>query len=213
MILKKWIVAMLPLGIVLSCTRNEMEKLPIPAEAKLETDTVFRALVKDHLDHYASIRDVAGIQTVAKDGVITEEEFREYWRYFGMTGPLEMQQYYERMRSRVADLDKRFHFSKMSADEKNAVVLNRIKESWGLPDDTASNARLVLDDNCERIRLNCLAQVMSQTMLMHINCATMDVTVLLGIACHAAVTIYQIAASSTCNMDYQKCKGRNTPEE
>ncbi len=213
MTLKRWIMALLPIGVLFSCTRKEMEKPVVPVETRLESDTVFQQMVKDHLAHYASIKNFPAIREAARDGIISEEEFREYWKYFGMLEPMELTLYYSRMKYRASYLESRYHFSQMLPEQRTQHILKQVRLAWGLGEDTINTERQLLDDDCEKRRVNCLAQAMAETLLMHISCAAMDATVFLGLACHAAATIYQITASNTCNMDFQKCKKQSGPAE
>ena len=210
MTLKKWILAFLPMGMLFSCTRTEIDKLPVSAISTLELDTTFKEMVKDHLAHYANMKNASAIREAARDGVINDQEFREYWKYWGMSGPAELDRYYSLLRSRTAYLETRYHFSALPPEDRIRNILRQIRVEWGLEKDTLDTGRQLLDDDCEKRRVNCLVQVMSETLLMHISCAAMDATVFLGIACHATATIYQITASNSCNMDYQKCKKQST---
>ena len=59
--------------------------------------------------------------------------------------------------------------------------------------------------NCTRINNNCLAGVLSASIIGHLGCATLDVTVIAGVICHSAVTIGHVAGSDNCNATAENC--------
>lgn len=58
---------------------------------------------------------------------------------------------------------------------------------------------------CEKQRINCIAAVAAEALVMHVGCAAVDITVLAGIVCHAAAFTYQYTAGKNCNIAYEQC--------
>lgn len=63
----------------------------------------------------------------------------------------------------------------------------------------------VAKNNCWRRYRNEIAINTAAAIAGHIACGTADITVVLGIICHAAVTTLQLAANDNALMDYQDC--------
>jgi len=63
----------------------------------------------------------------------------------------------------------------------------------------------ISDCNCERIRRNCLIEAAAEAVVMHAGCALLDLTVIAGAFCHAAVVTYQVAKSDNCNAAWEQC--------
>jgi|GEM_PF-1150644 len=61
-------------------------------------------------------------------------------------------------------------------------------------------------DLCEQIRTNCLVNVAAIATAAHIACVAADLTVALGVLCHAAAVAYQASAGNTCNLEAQQCR-------
>ncbi|MEE9348811.1 MAG: hypothetical protein V3U80_02055 [Flavobacteriaceae bacterium] len=59
--------------------------------------------------------------------------------------------------------------------------------------------------NCEAIRINCIGIATSASLAGNLGCATLDLAILPGIICHAAVLAGQYFASSNCNLAAQNC--------
>ena len=43
--------------------------------------------------------------------------------------------------------------------------------------------------------------------MMHLGCAALDVSIVLGIICHGAATTYHLTEGNTCNLEADKCRG------
>ena len=61
-------------------------------------------------------------------------------------------------------------------------------------------------DPCEEARVDCILSVGAQSALMHIGCATVDLTIIGGIICHGAAFTYQWREGRICNRNARKCR-------
>ena len=68
---------------------------------------------------------------------------------------------------------------------------------------------LRLVDDCARRQRNCFAKAAGIATVAHIGCAALDITVILGMACHAGVTLVWVAANDDCKLDYKDCMNPN----
>ena len=201
---------LLAIAIISSCTRtsetspvieNENRVMPI---SKIQSDPVFIQLVKDQINFYAGIRNPAKIKEVMADGQITPQEYQSYPSYFGYSSTTKFESYFLDLKKRAGYLDATYNFKKLTREEKKAILTEGIKNARA----RSGNPELSLTDDgpCETIRLNCIAAVSAETVIMHLTCAALDVTIFLGIVCHSAATVYQITAGNNCNANYQLCK-------
>lgn len=67
------------------------------------------------------------------------------------------------------------------------------------------------DDPCETQRRNCIVAVASEAAIMHLGCASLDLTIIGGIICHGVAFAYQISAGSNCNVAARLCRGSSVP--
>lgn len=65
---------------------------------------------------------------------------------------------------------------------------------------------LSLDDCfCSRLYDNCVKQATANAAVMHIGCGVLDVSVVIGLGCHAAVFVYHTAAIDDCAIEKILC--------
>jgi hypothetical protein len=77
----------------------------------------------------------------------------------------------------------------------NEVVLENFNENY-----------LFKSNNCERVRHNCIIGAGAGAVIAHVGFAAADVTIVLGIICHAAVITLQAVISDTCNANAEDCE-------
>lgn len=176
------------------------------AATTISADTVFKALIKGHLEFYKKIQNPEAIRLVLSDNTITPQEYRNYPLYFGCANAGEFENYYKLLNSRVKYLNAKYAFNSRSKQEQSAIVTQEIYLQLGIQQ-TVVNPSLNLTDveNCERQRRICLGSVSAQTILMHFGCAGLDLTIIAGIVCHSAATLYQYTEGLKCNDAYNQC--------
>ena len=52
---------------------------------------------------------------------------------------------------------------------------------------------------------NNIASIEGSTLLGHIGCSTLDLTIVIGIACHSAISVIQAAAMDNANIELEEC--------
>ena len=102
-------------------------------------------------------------------------------------------------------LEQKYSISKISQSD----MLLLIKQGFVIVNkdlNNTSNETFAIK-NCGRSLRNCLAIAYSTQVVSHIGCATLDVTVFGGLACHASVVIIGAAMEDNCDIEYENCNG------
>ncbi len=193
----------------LSCNKKiepPKEESYFPVES-LYKDVTFHEFILDIQKQVSNIQDIQTFRNYIGDGQLSEYETSNIHRIFGYTDKDLFWKDQTLQNNRLLDLNKNYDLKnitesqKRKAVEKAFVTLNLFSQ----PSTTDTNQMLVADI-CERIRLNCLASVLAEATIMHMACASMDITVVLGLLCHGAAFTYQITTSNNCNLEAIRCK-------
>lgn len=196
------------ISVIISACTKEKEFIPstpdTPATnavvSSIETDTAFLNLLADHVKFYDNIKQPDSIISVWSDNRLNDQEAKSYPSYFGYSSMPLLDRYFINMGQRVKFLNSKYGLSKMTKDQQRQLFYNGFKKiyssgltQWGLA-------------TCEEEKLICLATAAAESIAMHIGCAALDTTVVVGIACHASAVIFQIVASRSCIKTYKGCK-------
>lgn len=98
----------------------------------------------------------------------------------------------------ILELDKEFHILSLSEVELYDSVLLVLNDD--------NNTTYNMGCFCDRKRSNCQMNAVAQLVLANIGCAAADVTIILGLMCHAAATTYGSTMLNNCELEYQICK-------
>lgn len=195
--------------LAISCTR-QLEKGP---ESELVTlsqdgiseDTVFINLLLSQINHYSNIKNLSKISDALKDNQLSAAELMEYPTYFGYKNLSELTGYYSLMKKRVEYLNKFYNFSDIIKEKKRELIINKLKKIISNSNGDTKVFTTDLSGSCEQIRINCILSVSAEVLIMHLGCAALDLSIIGGILCHGAATLYQATAGNNCNLNYQQC--------
>lgn len=98
----------------------------------------------------------------------------------------------------ILELDKDYHILSLSDAELHDSVLLVLKDD--------NNVTTYSACNCGSKLSNCQMKAVSKLVIANIGCVAADVTVILGLICHAAATSYGGTLLNGCEFDYQDCK-------
>jgi hypothetical protein len=201
-----FLLSIIAVLILNSCEKNQ-QALDDQFSKKIEnlhSDKIFQDFLIDEQQQVLKLTDINKLKNYISDNRLTDDEQINIHKLFGYS---DYKVYWE---ERVAQNERvKYLFKKYDIKNANKDMLrNEITKAQALTNIWESSYYNVMSktDLCEKIRINCLASVAAEATIMHLGCATLDITVVAGIICHSAATIYQITASNNCNLQAQQCR-------
>lgn len=187
---------------------NEKEEAYKPIQ-ELSSDARFIGLLQDQLQLVNNAKDLKTLASYDSKESLSNADINKISTLLGYSGRAE----YERsVKSKVAvikALEKDYNLSQYSKGQLTQISLTTMNSRSfkaaividGKPGgDTSECERL-----CENSRIACIAAAAAAATAGHVACLAADVTVILGIACHAAVAATQAAVSYQCNTTAAQC--------
>jgi hypothetical protein len=134
------------------------------------------------------------------DKQIDENEVEYIYKVFNFKSQEEYKTFLLNQDKLLSSLKIKYSFEKYTNEELsnyfNAGILVVLSN-------TESYERL--NNNCRRKYRNAVATIGASAMLGHIGCATLDLAIIPGIACHSSVLVIQAAAMDNANMELEEC--------
>ncbi|MDY8138622.1 hypothetical protein [Aquimarina sp. 2201CG5-10] len=163
----------------------------------LSKDASFTKLLEENIDLMSNVSDLERAQElISKGDNLSETELNELSISLGFSDLNSYAEFYEKQSVMLNELNQKYDLA--SYDE--ATIQSLAIENFN------NIAPIERNNNCERIRRNCIVGAGAAAILGHIACGTVDITVVLGAICHSAVLVAQIAASDTCNANAENCE-------
>lgn len=134
---------------------------------------------------------------------VSEESLAELAEVFGYEEPSDLLQDFEAIQSLGLELNSDYSLESLTEDEILDLVV--LYDPFFFDSDFPQ-----INNPCEDQRQACLSAALATAVVGHLVCAAADVTVLLGIACHAAVFANQAVTSNGCNLSAANCNGQNS---
>ena len=130
---------------------------------------------------------------------------QEYPTYFGYKNLSELTGYYSLMKKRLESLNKYYNFSDITKEKKREIIFKKLQKAINKSNGDTKVFTIDVSKTCNDIRINCILAVSAEVLIMHWGCAVLDLSVIGGILCHGAATLYQATAGNNCNLNYQQC--------
>ncbi|MBI6117644.1 hypothetical protein [Salegentibacter maritimus] len=122
----------------------------------------------------------------------------------GYDNPEELVDFYEEQDERIKNLSSKYGLTSKNIVDLEAPIMEAFV-SEGLNVTTKSAG-----STCGDRYNNCLTNAFAVAGLEHIACGIADVTVIVGIACHALVTTLHITANNECGYAKENCEKDQT---
>lgn len=166
---------------------------------------MFTTLLLDEFDLFQKIDNnkYALLKTVAGSKRITEKEILLYLNALGFTSREQVIQFQQKINSSIQYLNNKYYLNQFSQNQKQSLFEKKYV--------TLINNNKVLkkmasrENSCESSRIACIASVSAQAAIMHVGCATIDISIIGGIVCHTAALVYQGTESYRCNTAAADC--------
>lgn len=167
------------------------------AQNDVSTDPLLIEIFTNYDSEIARVNDIGKIKEYLADNVLTENEISNLYIFMGYKTHEEMLTFIREQNNKLSILSKKYNLGRYSTEQLKSQF-----ES-GYKNHSTSNAV----DDCSSEHTNCIASVASQAVIMHLGCASLDLTVVAGIICHASALVYQHTSSNNCTITYRRCKG------
>ncbi|WP_322549153.1 hypothetical protein [Flavobacterium psychraquaticum] len=137
------------------------------------------------------------------DKQINENEVEYIYKVFNLKSQEEYKAILLNQDKLLTSLKNKYSFEKYTNEELTdylsngiSVILSKVDGSTGITPG---------GNNCRRKYRNDVATIGASAVIGHIGCATLDITVFAGIACHSAVVVIQAAAMDNANIELEEC--------
>jgi hypothetical protein len=175
-------------SIFLSCSsdqdKTQTEENNFEDISKMAKDELFINLVDENERMINQITNLdKAKELTSKDYTLSNDELNELSVSLGFTNLNEHIDFYNNQKINLIKLNDKYNVQMYDESTLNELVLESYNENY-----------LFKSNNCERVRRNCIVG------------AAADVTIVLGIVCHAAVVIGQAVISDTCNANAEDCE-------
>ncbi len=182
--------------LIFSCDNNEEIISNKDNIVNLKKDKKFIELINNKVSTIENIKDIEKVNYLIEKKELNENELNELAIALGFSNINDYILYIENEYKTQNYLDKEYNISKIEPFDMEIIVSETLQSSFQLKSD---------DCNCERIRRNCLGEAFAASVIGHVGCASLDLAVLPGIICHAAVLSAQYFASDNCNANAENC--------
>lgn len=164
--------------------------------SKMGKDELFINLIEENERMVNQITNLnKAKELTSKDYTLSNDELNELSISLGFSNLNEYIDFYNIQKTNLIKLNDKYNVQMYDENTLNEVVLESFNENY-----------LFRSNNCERVRRNCLIGAGARAVIAHVGLAAADVTIFLGIACHAAVITLQAVVSDTCNANAEDCE-------
>lgn len=174
---------------------------------KIKKDVVFLNLLSSEIELFSKIDSNAySLLKKINTKKIGENEIELYEKILGFSSRKNLMDYQNSINSKVNYLRSRYRFDEYTSIQKTALFEESLAS---LMEQKRSEVKVLnesLGGPCENVRISCIGSVSAQAAGMHIGCATLDLSVIGGIACHLSALGYQYIASYNCNEQAKLCR-------
>lgn len=170
-------------NVVTSDNKNVIAKIP----SDIYSDATFVAYVKASYADSQLVKDNAKLTLYMADNNLSDIELLNINTVMGYSTYTDLINFTNTQAQRAAYLNRTYGINSLTVDEKLEIF-----ETGLIMNTTEFSAKLSPRERC-RLKVN------AETIIMHVGCAAADVTVVLGILCHGAASVYQYASLDECN--------------
>lgn len=152
--------------------------------------------INNSMELISNVKDLGSVISFINDRRISEEEFYLLPEALGFRNEKEFINYLEKQDKLVRELDIEHQFFEMSEDQQLDVFHENFEEY-----ENTTNGDCQTDYNW------CAAEAIAINVMEQAGCASLNVTVVLGLLCHSAAATHLAKMGNDCNNAYEDCIG------
>lgn len=195
-----------------SFTVDTKEETTYKSIQELSSDARYIGLLQDELQLVNRVKNLEALASYDAKENLSNTDINNISTLLGYRNKAGYERALQSKAAVIKALNKDYNLSKYSKGQLTQIGITTINspafkasapiiiDGGPVGDDTSECERL-----CENSRIACIAAAAAAASAGHIACIAADTTVILGIACHAAVAATQAAVSHQCNTTAAKC--------
>ncbi|HUH51445.1 MAG TPA: hypothetical protein VLZ11_05065 [Flavobacterium sp.] len=194
--------------IITGCSSDEISESEISNHILKREGTLDLSKDEDFIELYNLFSEYAEVEKdieqityfiskIEREKNLSNKDMELFAQSMGYENKEQALEYTQRFFSLAINLDNKYNISNIRQNELDSIFITGFE---GI--ETSS-------DDCARRQRNCFAKAAGIATVAHIGCAALDITVILGMACHAGVTLVWVAANDDCKLDYKDCMNPN----
>lgn len=183
--------------LLFSCSKDEYaieEQNTFENIDNLSKDVTFKNSLEESIHVVTQIENLDKVETLLQKGELSEMELEELSRALGFKNLSAYKDFINKQALDLNQLNLKYDLNTLDQNTIQSAAIESFSEE------------LATKNNCERIRRNCIINAAAAATVAHLGCGALDVTVVAGVVCHAAVVIAQAATSDNCNAAAEDCE-------
>ncbi|MDY8138623.1 hypothetical protein [Aquimarina sp. 2201CG5-10] len=186
-------------SILFSCSKDDIvsdQQNTFEDVNDLSEDASFTKLIEENIDLMSNISNLERAkELLSKGDNLSEAELNELSNSLGFSDLNNYVEFYKNQNVVLKELNKKYDLTSYDEATIQSLAIENLN----------NNSSMQRSNNCERIRVNCIASAAAAATVGHIACGAWDLTIIGGILCHSAVVVAQAVASDTCNANAEEC--------
>jgi len=183
--------------VTFSCVNKEdNSNIKLNNLENLKNDNRFIELLNNKKTAITNIKDIEKAILLNEKENLTENDVNELVKALGFKNIEEYSKYINKEIKLELELENDYNISEIPLIDLENLTISVLE---------TGNLKKGDPCNCERMRINCIGIATSASIVGNIGCASLDIAIIPGIICHAAVLTAQYLASDSCNASAENC--------
>ena len=198
------------IGLLSSCENEEVDTFEDISQ--MTKDKIFSDFIEKEYSVINQISDIDQVLKLSqKNESLSKEELNELSIALGFNNYQEYEDFYLEQKKSLEKLDAKYNYRSYGDEEIQRLIERDLKnmESYTLyveklfaVDETTLRLK---SNNCQELAENCVYTANVVAFTAHLGCATLDVTIIFGLGCHASVYALHRLQQNKCILDYENC--------
>lgn len=160
-------------------------------------DPMFKEYINDSKELFNQKYDVKTLNRFLEDKQIDEVEFKLLYIAFGFNTHQDFVEHLQVQSNRLQELSSKYQVNSQTAGSGD--FRDGIKSLYDPGENGAG------EDFCRQKYANCMIIANATAVAAHLACGALDITVILGAACHASAMAAHYAMMDNCRIEYLQC--------
>lgn len=198
--------------LIFSFTTNNEKKKEYKPINQITTDARFISLLQEEYTAMDNVTNIDALKNYDTDN-LNDNDINNIASLLGYSSTSAYVNSLNAKRATINELNDEYNLNSYSTDQLIELGVTALQGNKSRNKAYEGGGEIIpvepigKDDpcDCKRKRRNCIAAAAAAAFAGHLGCAALDVTVIAGLACHAAVAIAQAAATDNCHIEYKEC--------
>jgi hypothetical protein len=183
------------LTLIYACETDQVDiQTEVIGTKQLQSSEVFDDVLIMTQEAYERIVDYDIVLEFSKKSDLSQDESRLLAEAMGYRSLEDFEAFNLSLKEKLNTLESEFNIGALSQEDLESLIEEKNQEKFG--GDPC---------NCFGMAQNCLNSVTAAAVIAHLGCTTLDLTIVGGILCHAAVLVVQHSESNNCFNNRNHC--------